>query len=48
MEEKGPSRLFRVLQILIPLAGVAVGITGVLLTVASRKKEITCTQVSLE
>jgi hypothetical protein len=46
MEEKGPSRLFRVLQILIPLTSVAVAITGVLLTVASRKKEVTCTLVN--
>lgn len=46
MEEKGPSSVLRVLQILIPLAGVAVTITGVLLTVASRKKELTCTLVN--
>ena len=46
MDEKTPSKLFRTLQILIPLASVAVGITGVLLTVASRKKELTCTLVS--
>jgi len=46
MEEKAPSKLFRALQILIPLAGVAVGITGVLLTVAARKKELTCTLVN--
>ena len=46
MEEKTPSRLFRALQILIPLVGVAVGITGVLLTVAARKKELTCTLVN--
>jgi hypothetical protein len=46
MGEKAPSKLFRTLQILIPLASVAVGITGVLLTVAARKKEITCTLVN--
>src|SRR5260370_17955669 len=46
MEERTPSKIFRTLQILVPLAGVAVGITGVLLTVASRKKELTCTQVN--
>jgi hypothetical protein len=46
MEEKAPSKLFRTLQILIPLASVVVAITGVLLTVAARKKELTCTLVN--
>lgn len=46
MGEKPPSRIFRTLQILIPLLGVGVGITGVLLTVAARKKELTCTLVN--
>src|SRR5882762_1838283 len=46
MEEKAPSRIFRALQILISLAAVVVGITGVLLTVAARKKELTCSLVN--
>lgn len=46
MDEKAPSKVFRTLQILIPLISVAVGITGVLLTVAARKKELTCALVN--
>ncbi len=46
MDDKSPSKIFRALQILIPLASVAVGITGVLLTIAARKKELTCTLVN--
>ena len=46
MDEKTPSKLFRTLQILIPLMGVAVGLTGVLLTLAARKKELSCTLVN--
>lgn len=43
MAEDGKSALARVLQILIPTAGVTVAIVSVLLSVASRKKELTCT-----
>jgi hypothetical protein len=46
MDEKAPSKIFRTLQILIPLVSVAVGIIGVLLTVAARKKELTCALVN--
>ena len=46
MDDKGPSKMFRVLQILIPLASVAVAVTAILLTIASRKKELTCTLVN--
>ncbi len=43
MAENDKLTLTRVLQFLIPTAGVTVAIISVLLSVASRKKELTCT-----
>jgi len=43
MAENDKLTLARVLQFLIPAAGVTVAIVSVLLSVASRKKELTCT-----
>jgi hypothetical protein len=46
MAEKATSKSFRTLQIFISLVGIAVAITAALLTIAARKKELTCTQVN--
>jgi hypothetical protein len=43
MDDSSKATVVRVLQILIPLASVSVAVVSLLLTVAARKKELTCT-----
>lgn len=45
-EDKPKRNPIRLLQVLIPLAGVSVTVISLLLTIAARKKELTCTQIA--